>query len=159
MQEYDADGDDRISAAELDKCPALKSVAKDLDPKGEGITALKLQTAIREWETRGIGRLTYSCMVLKNGQPLQKATVKFVPEKFLGADYPVAIGTTNKEGVSGMSVPNVDPPGVAVGFYRVEITKEGESIPAQYNTETMLGIGILRPLDSEKSPETFNLKY
>jgi len=163
MKEYDADGDGKIIGAELDKCPALKSVAKagdrkGIDPKGEGITAENLQAAIGQWQIRGVGRLTYSCMVLKNGQQLQKATVKFVPEKFLGADYPVAIGTTNKEGAVAMSVPNVSPEGVAVGFYRVEITKDGENIPAQYNTETTLGVGIIRS-QPDGSIEVFNLKY
>ena len=32
-----------------------------------------------------------------------------------------------------------DPPGVAPGLYRVEITKEGANIPAKYNTETIYG--------------------
>jgi hypothetical protein len=159
MEEYDADKDGKISAAELDKCPALKSAAKYLDPKREGITADVIQATIRGWQTRGIGRVVYTCIVLHNDKPLEGATVKFVPEKFLGANFPGAVGTTIVDGGVGMSIPDVDPRGVAVGFYRVEISKEGENIPAQYNTETTLGVGIIRPPSSEGMPETFNLKY
>ena len=33
-------------------------------------------------------------------------------------------------------------PGLSPGFYRVEITKEGDNIPAKYNTATTLGLEI-----------------
>jgi hypothetical protein len=41
--------------------------------------------------------------------------------------------------VAMIAIPNDFPPGVAPGFYRVEITKSGETIPAKYNTDTILG--------------------
>jgi hypothetical protein len=35
-----------------------------------------------------------------------------------------------------------DPKGVAPGFYRIEITKAGDNIPAKYNSETTLGQAV-----------------
>lgn len=158
IAEYDSDKDGKISGAELDKCAALKSCLKKLDRSGDGITAQGIQEAIEHWQMRGFGRVTYSCVVTHSNRPLVGATVKFVPEKFLGDSYPVASGLTNEQGVAAISIPNVEPAGLAVGFYRVEITKDGEAIPAQYNTESTLGAGILQPLGTGDGP-TFNLKY
>ena len=77
-----------------------------------------------------------------NGKPLAGAEVKFVPETFLGDDIKTASGKTNQAGMARLSVATTsraDPPGVAFGLYRVEITKPGDNIPAKYNTETTLG--------------------
>jgi hypothetical protein len=158
MEEYDGDQDGKLNAAELEKCAALKSVAKKLDPKGEGVTAKMIEDAIVASQNNRIGRITYSCVVLHNDKPLEKATVKFVPEKFLGASFPGAVGTTNAAGGAGMSIPDAKPDGVAIGFYRVEITKDGENIPAKYNTESTLGVGILKPQGNSEGP-AFHLKY
>jgi hypothetical protein len=47
-------------------------------------------------------------------------------------------------------------PGVAQGFYRVEITKAGENIPAKYNTATILG-GVVP--EGDEGEWIFNLEY
>jgi hypothetical protein len=82
-----------------------------------------------------------SCIVTRHGQPLRGATVKFVPEKFLGGDLKPAEGTTDANGIARLitTAPGLSVRGVCPGFYRVEITKSGETIPAHYNTETQLG--------------------
>jgi hypothetical protein len=64
----------------------------------------------------------------------------------MGSDLMPATGVTGAAGGVAMSVPTAgpaEPKGVSLGFYRIEITKEGESIPPKYNSETMLGIGVL----------------
>ena len=61
-----------------------------------------------------------------------------------------ATGKTDQNGMAMLSIPTSgpgDPPGVAPGFYRVEITKDGEKIPAKYNTETIFGQEVA--LDAE----------
>jgi hypothetical protein len=55
--------------------------------------------------------------------------------------------------------PDGDPPGVAPGFYRVEITKPGEIIPAQYNTATTLGQEVSLDNPDVQHGVTFDLKY
>jgi hypothetical protein len=52
-----------------------------------------------------------------------------------------------------------DVPGLSPGFYRVEITKEGENIPAKYNTATTLGLEV-GPLDQDVIAAIhFDLEY
>ena len=82
------------------------------------------------------------CRVTHNGQPLAGAKVVFVPEKFLGGALQSGTGITSKAGFANVTSPHAADPsleGLSPGFYRVEITKEGEKIPAKYNTETTLG--------------------
>jgi hypothetical protein len=157
LEEFDANKDGKISGEELDKCPSLKSAVGRLDPKGEGIKAEAIQNTIEQWHRMKIGRVAYTIQVLHNGRPLPDATVSFVPEKFLGSSFQTAVGKTGPSGGAQMSYPNTTPAGVATGFYRVEITKDGESIPAKYNTESILGAGVVGPVSGLAA--VYNLKY
>jgi hypothetical protein len=50
---------------------------------------------------------------------------------------------------------NSSPHGVRPGFYRVEITKPGEKIPAKYNTEAILGQEVVIDAKGiEESPKS-----
>jgi hypothetical protein len=164
MEQYDADHDGKISGAELDACPSIKSALDKIDTAGEGtVTAEKLTARIKTWQN-GVGRLGASCTVLRNGEPLVGAEVKFVPEKFLGDSFPTGTGTTGSSGVAKISIPLSEKdnrPGMPPGFYRVEVTKAGENIPAKYNTATTLGqeIAIDNTVIRTGSGITFDLKY
>jgi hypothetical protein len=140
IEEYDANKDGKISGDELAKCPSLKSLA---GKQGE-VTAEKITATIKRWQDSKVGRVTYRCVVLHGGKPLVGATVKLVPEKFLGDKVPSASGTSEVGGAVAPSVPVKagDPPGMPLGFYHIEVTKDGESIPAKYNTETILGTDV-----------------
>jgi hypothetical protein len=151
MAMYDANQDGKISGDELEKCRSLKAIAKN----GE-VTADMIVEQIKQWQNRGPGRVPVGIAVLHNGKPLAGASVKLVPEEFL-TDLVTAVGTTNATGAAPMSVPTsgpAEPKGASIGFYRIEITKEGESIPAKYNTETTLGAAVLG-----ETTEAFNLVY
>jgi len=177
IDQYDTDKNGQIAGEELDKCPALKSLwselaarsrgggeqlprsgaSKNAADKPEGITAEMLQSVIGDWLQMRIGRVTYTCQLTRNGRPLGGAAIRFVPEKFMGAGYPVAEGVTDLSGCGQMSIPGVTPEGIAVGFYRVEITKDGENIPAKYNTESTLGVAVIHAVSGVGA--AFNLKY
>jgi hypothetical protein len=179
IEQYDANKDGKISGEELDKCPGVKCVLDKLNPKAagvvvddgmvvktgankaglkdEGVTAEMLQNMMEGWIKRRYGRVTFVCAVYHNGKPLQGATIKFVPEKFLGSGIPAAEGKTGDGGTAAMSIPNVKPEGITVGFYRVEVTKDGEAIPAKYNTESTLGAAAIASTSGIAA--TFNLKY
>ena len=163
MEMYDTDKDGTISGAELDKCPALKAALAQIDTNGEGtITAAKIAARIEQWQKKPIARMQLACVVLRNGNPLAGAEVKFVPEKFLGDDIKTASGVTNSSGRASLSVPTTgpkDPRGVAFGLYRIEITKPGDNIPAKYNTETTLGQEVALDSPSLKNGIKFNLQY
>jgi hypothetical protein len=146
MELFDADKDGKISGAELDKAPGVKAALDVMNTDSEkGVTKQDIAKRIQSWMDSKVGRMTIACTVLRNGQPLSGATVKFVPEKFLDKIMPeVAVGITSESGMAMISLPTSrgpdgDPPGIHLGMYRVEITKEGEDIPAKYNSETVLG--------------------
>ena len=114
-----------------------------------------------------MGRFAYRPAISRlsrdaNGKPLAGAKVVFAPEKFLGGTIPSGSGTTNAKGYAQVSCPpatNPAIPGLAPGFYRVEITKDGEKIPAKYNAETTLGVEVANGSEAEKHGLNFELHY
>ena len=141
---YDTNKDGKISGAELDKAPALKQGLTNFKSTPEkGVTAADITTRIIAWQGTKVGRIgSVTCSVTRGGKPVAGAEVKFVPEKFLGDTMPVCTGTTGPDGYAPMSAPVNGPddaPGVPPGYYRVEITKPGETIPAKFNTQTIFG--------------------
>jgi len=83
------------------------------------------------------------CRVLLDGQPLEGATVTFVPEKFLGPGIKPASGVSDAEGHVRLRTEGQDLPGVQCGIFRVVVSKKDsadqETIPGRYNTHTELG--------------------
>jgi hypothetical protein len=160
---YDANHDGKISGKELKKCPGLKAAIDNIDPSGKGeITAEKITARIKAWQDSKLGRMSMACKVLHNGQPLAGAEVKLVPEKFLGKNVRTAAGKTEKNGVAMINIQPSGPretPGVAPGFYRVEITKAGEKIPAKYNTETIFGQEVAIDAKDVRKGIELDLKY
>jgi hypothetical protein len=159
MEMYDANKDGKLSGEELDKCPGLKAGMGGGEVTAEAITA-----RILAWQRSRLGRLPIGCTVLHNGQPLEGAEVKFVPEEFLGEamqQSAVATGKTDQNGATPLSVgvsgKQFDPEGVPPGLYRVEITKPGLDIPAKYNTQTVLGHEV--SYETMIHPIIFDLKF
>ena len=54
---------------------------------------------------RESGLTAITCSVTFDGSPLSGATVKFIPEKFLGDEIKTAEGITNCAGNASMSIP------------------------------------------------------
>jgi hypothetical protein len=111
---------------------------------------------------RNSGLTSLNCSVTLDGGPLAGATVKFIPEKFLGDEIKTAEGVTNGAGVAALSIPIEELPkelrrtaALRVGIYRVEITHPTKKLPAKYNTESELGFDF-HAGDHVQSP-TFNL--
>jgi len=165
IEMFDTNKDGKISGAELDKCPGLKAAIDQIDKAGTGgITADMITARIKAWKDSKLGRMSMGIRVTHNGQPLEGAEVKFVPEKFLGDKIPTATGKTDVNGMAMLTVPPDPakpnfPPGVAPGLYRVEITKAGENIPAKYNTETVFGQEAAQGAKGLQEGIKFDLKY
>jgi hypothetical protein len=163
IEMFDANKDGKISGAELDKCPGLKAAVEQIDSSGKGeITAEMIAARIKAWQDSKLGRMSLGVRVMHNGQPLTGAEVQFVPEKFLGENLKTATGKTDANGMAMISIPVKgpnEPPGVAPGLYRVEITKDGEKIPAKYNTETVFGQEIAQNAKGMQEGVKFDLKY
>jgi hypothetical protein len=148
VEQYGKDG--QIAGADLDKAPSLKSALKRIDVNGDGIiTTEEIVARIQSWKEAKINLILVNCVVnRKKGSelvPIEGATVTFEPEKFMGADYPPASGETDKDGAAIMAATTLqpkDPQGLFPGFYLVRITRPDGSIPAKYNTQTILGVEI-----------------
>lgn len=163
MKKYDTNADGKIAGPELDKAASLKSALTALDTNGDkAISEDEIKARIESWQQSKIGRMNLVVVVTRNGRPLAGAKITFVPEEFLGGDVPQATGTTDEGGGATLSTVGAaveGAEGVAPGFYRVEITKDGE-IPAKYNTQTILGQEVA--LDTPAMQEggiNFDLQY
>ena len=149
MEQYDKNGDGVVSGAELDQAPSLKAALKNLDTNGDkGVSADEVAARVNAWKTMKAGVTSVRCRVIMDGEPLGGATVTFDPEPFLGDQVKPASSVT---GMTGETMPNLKPEdrqnpkdsgGVQFGLYKVRISKVvngKETIPARYNTDTILG--------------------
>jgi hypothetical protein len=164
IKEFDTNGNGKIDGKEFERVPSLKSNLARIDTNHDGaVSADEITERVKFWQdVLKVGRQAIHCTVFHNGQPLEGAEVKFVPEKFLGENMLVATGTTGPNGVCRLTVPRQGPDdvdGVPPGFYRVEITKPGENIPAKYNTQTTLGIDCTNDNEEVRMGAQFNLQY
>jgi hypothetical protein len=149
MEQYDKDGDGKVAGAELDAAPALKAAIKNLDTDGDGaVSAAEITARINAWKDMKTALASAPCKVTLDGELLVGATITFEPEAFLGDEIKHAIGTTNLYGMAAPSVPAEERPdpnspgGAYFGLYKVRISKMvngKETIPARYNTQTILG--------------------
>ena len=147
MANYDTDRDGSLDGQELRAVPGLAAGLGVFDTNSDQrIQPTEIEARVDAWQAAGL--MTIRCDVRWRGKPLEGATVRYVPEAFLGDDIQTAVGTTNQFGIAYMSIPKdkrpaADAPGgVQLGVYRVRISKlvDGkETIPARYNAETVLG--------------------
>jgi len=163
MELYDRNHDGFLDAGELEKSPGLKAAIRQLDTNNNGkVSEQEIAERIRSWADSKVGRMQVVCHVTRDGKPLVGANVVFVQETFLGGTVQSGSGTTSATGDAVVSCPYAADPtvnGLSPGFYRVEITKDGENIPAKYNTETTLGTEVARGSEAELSGLNFELQY
>jgi hypothetical protein len=156
METYDTDKNGTLDSAELEKAPGLKAAFA-----GSGkVAANDIAARIADWKRSGYGRLSFILTVKHNGRPLPGATVTLVPETFLGNEFQPAVGETDASGTTVPTVAAGGPDavsGAAQGFYRVQVTKIGASIPAKYNTKTILGLEV--SLRGQDRQTVLDLKY
>jgi hypothetical protein len=153
----DSNGDQSLSDDELKQSPGLRSAIARLDvDKNKKITAEEINARIQAWRSARVGMTACTVVVRQNGQPVENAVVKFIPESFLGEEIKPAQGTTNRRGMAPMKMSeDLDVAGAHLGFYRVEISKivDGkETIPARYNSESELGVELAADVFESRSP-------
>ena len=160
LAEYDTNKDGALDAKEIAQSPGLKALAATM---GRGANARLTADEIAEQFQvlqNGARTIGTNCVVLLDGKPLADASVRFVPEKFLGPGYKPATGKTNAGGSATMITEGLQD-GVAAGLYRVEITKPDasgrETVPARYNTQTTLGCAVGIDNRSSSSDVTFRI--
>ncbi len=162
IEQYDADRDGRLDAAELQKCPALLQAVDRADADGDGtLTAGEIAARIKAWFASGTVIMDWPVYVELDGKPLEGATVVFEPEEFLGSGFKACRGVTDKFGRTSLRGADAQFPGLYVGAYRVRISKKTggkETLPARYNTESELGWEVADDIPEVHSLIEFHLK-
>jgi hypothetical protein len=147
LELYDTDHDGELSDQELAACPGILQHRDIYDADHNGkISRQEIEDRIRELKSPRVGLSSLRIQVRLDGRPLSGATVKLIPEKYLGDDIKAAVGTTGDGGSATMRIPDEDLPaaqrglaGVHYGTYKVEITHPTVVVPEKYNTKTTLG--------------------
>jgi hypothetical protein len=144
IEMYDVNHDGVLTGDELDRCPGLKAaMTRGNSQSPVRVTADAIALRLRENRASRIALTSVTCRVTLDRVPLANATIRFVPESFLGTAIKPAGGTTNQDGFAVLAVEGGSLPGVHLGFYRVEISRPGpdgkETIPERYNSQTTLG--------------------
>ena len=151
MSAYDTNGDGNIAGDELEKAASVIDhpdlPVKLIDKNGDNqISKEEIQNRVQQWIDSKVGILSFHCVVKMDGKPLEGATVKYVPEPFMGGVVEEATGVTDAAGAAVIAIAQDKLPanlkginGIRSGFYKVEITHPTTTIPAKYNTETILG--------------------
>ena len=145
LAEYDANKDGALDAKELERSPGLLALLTALGKgPGDRLTADELTQQLQALRD-GAGRTRAACQVLLDGRPLAGATVRYVPERFLGPGFKPAAGTTDAAGFASL-VTEGEREGVTPGLYRVEVSRKDaqdqETVPARYNSQTTLGCQV-----------------
>lgn len=148
LNQYDKDKDGQLDPAEAGTCPALKQSFASIDSnKNQRLEADELKRRLQEILDSNTGLMSVSCQVSRDGQPLQGATVRFIPEACFGDAIKGATGVSDAEGrvqlqVEGSGLAGYVPP----GFFRIEVSLKDaagqETISATYNTKTILGAEV-----------------
>jgi hypothetical protein len=144
---YDKDGDGILTADELKACPGILVSLEIYDQDGDGgVTESEIVARLSGFVERNVALSRLSATVRLDRRPLGGATIRLVPEPYLGEEIRQAVGTTRKGGSGSVAVADEDLPdnqkgirGIHSGTYKVEITHPTISIPTKYNTETTLG--------------------
>ena len=149
IEQYDTNGDGVISGDELEKAPALKAALKNLDMNNDGaVSADEVAARVNAWKSMQTGLAACRMLVSLDGQPLVDADVTLEPEAFLGDDIKKAAAKSDQYGAAEPIMAPEDNPyakiatGIQLGLYKVRVSKKvngKETIPARYNSETMLG--------------------
>lgn len=163
MEQYDKNGDGLLDMTELRGCPALLRELRAYDEsKDKKLSADEIGAQIQDMYGQGPGMISLNCTVSLDGTALSGATVRFIPEAFLGSEIKEATGVTNSSGTAALGVSPDELPKelrrhhlMRVGIYRVEVTHPTIKIPTKYNTATELGFEF-HQTNHVQSP-TFNL--
>jgi len=138
IKEYDRDGDGRLNANELKACPGILAAKGRYDTdKDQTISNEEIAAMLKSMFDSGVGLIGVHCTVSRGSQPLSGATVRFVPEAFLGDAIKPAVGTTDASGTAAVAIPDDQLPAdqhglqsVQPGVYRIEVEHASIRRPA-----------------------------
>lgn len=141
LTEFDKNGNGSIEPDEARACPALAGAFATIDANNDRrLSADELRKRVEAYGASTTGSVEVGCVVRLDEQPLPEATVTFVPEACMGGAIKPAVGTTDASGRCGVyKIDGKTHRGMAPGLYKIQVTKDGSAIPAQFNSQTILG--------------------
>jgi hypothetical protein len=144
ITQLDKNGNGTIEGSELDACPSLKSALAAIDKnKDKALAQDELAERFKAYKATKLATTTFSCGVKFNGQPLEGATVTFVPEEFLKGTITGGSGKSDATGNVAIVQEGTGNPGLPYGLYRITVSKKNASgaeiLPAKYVNGTALG--------------------
>ena len=145
IESYDTDKNGSISADEAKASPGLLVSLKKgkIDKNGDGaLDEAEIADRISYFKTARTTIISGELQVFYKRKPLPEATVTLTPEPFLGESFTSSSGVTDANGRTSMMGSDSAFPGIYLGFYRVSISKDRrgkESLPAKFNSETVVG--------------------
>lgn len=146
FERADADRDGSLRAAEQQAVPAIGMAAGRFDRDADGaVSREELRAWLEAVRDSRVAITQLEIVVGHRGRPLSNATVRLVPEAFMGNEVKVAEGVTDSDGLAVMMMPEAKYPGVNCGLYRVEITgtgNDGKPLPERMNAATTLGVAV-----------------
>jgi hypothetical protein len=162
MARYDANKDGKIDTVELKLCPSIAAGLADIDTnKDKAVGQDELQARLAAYIESKMALRDVELRILRGSKGAANVTVTFVPEEFMGGTVKAATGVTNDFGTASYKTEGQTFPGVAPGFYKVQLSQKDSSgkelLPARFNSETIHGIEIgiaprmkYTPIDLEK---------
>ena len=112
LELYDANGDQLLDAAELEKCPPLAKAFAAFDVNGDGkLASDEIVGRLMRITMSGASLTDASCTVLLAGRPLADAKVRLEPVFVKGEATWAGEGVTNAQGVAKISLPADKLPG------------------------------------------------
>ncbi|TWU22795.1 hypothetical protein [Bythopirellula polymerisocia] len=154
IEMHDKDGDGALSSSELQAVPGILNHLEKYDLDEDGmVSSQEITERIELWNDQAMGIRTLDVEVSMDNRPLSGASVRFVPETFLGDGPKPASGMTDSKGFAKISVAVDELPedlrkarmrGIYGGTYKIEITHPSMNIPSKFNTATTLGEEVAR---------------
>ena len=144
FEQADADRDGSLRGSEQQAVPSIAAAAGRLDADGDGaVTRDELLGWLEAVRDSRVAINPLEVVVTQRGRPLAGATVRLVPEAFMGGEVQAAEGVTDAGGVAAMTIPGAKYAGVNCGLYRVEITgTDGKPLPERVNAAATLGVAV-----------------
>ena len=145
----DANDDGLLQTNEMAKAPGLAVGAAHIDQNGDGqLSVSEIEARLELFRQKAVAvrgrryRLTY------RGRPFAGAEVRFVPEPFLEGVIEPGQGMTDATGTVAPAAEINGVTGLRPGYYRVEVTSPRITLPAKFNSSTVLGVEVSLPTDS-----------
>jgi hypothetical protein len=143
LSKLDKSGDGTLDKAELAAAPGLAWGAMAIDTdKNASLSRDELVARFELYRKMRLGLSNTQMQLSYKGRPLVGAKVMLVPEFFLEEVIEPATGESITDGYVDPRIPDSDPSGLRVGYYRVVVESPKEKIPGRYSAAETTPLGF-----------------